>query len=334
MKRYNDISLKSFHTFGVDLKAPCLIEIDSIDDIYQLKYDGVFQKSFYVLGGGSNVLFLNIPEVVLKINIKGIEIAKQNEENVWITVKAGEEWDAFVQYCVENNFGGVENLSLIPGTAGAAPVQNIGAYGMEIKDSLESLKAINLNDFTVKDFSNQECRFAYRNSFFKNKENRHWIILETTYKLTKYNHRFVLNYGNISSALNNRQITLQAIRDMVIQQRTSKLPDVKLLGNAGSFFKNPYISLSKFEELKAIFPSVPSFQADSNNIKIPAAWLIEQSGLKGFRMNNVGIYEKQPLVIVNYGNATTKEILDFSDFIIKTVKEKFDITLEREVNIV
>jgi len=334
MKTYSNISLKPYHTFGIDIKAPLLIEIENLDDVYQLKNEVAFDKSYYVLGGGSNVLFLNIPEVVFKINIKGIEIAKQNEDNVWVTVKAGEEWDTFVEYCVKNNFGGVENLSLIPGTAGAAPVQNIGAYGMEIKDTFESLKAINLNDFTIKEFSNKECQFAYRNSFFKNKENRHWIILETTYKLTKHNHHFVLNYGNILTALNDRPITLQTIRDIVIQQRTSKLPDVNLLGNAGSFFKNPYISLSKFETLKATYPSVPSFQADSSKIKIPAAWLIEQSGLKGFRMDNVGTYEKQPLVIVNYGNATTKEILDFSDFIINTVKEKFDITLEREVNIV
>lgn len=334
MQIKKNISLKQYHTFGVDVEAPLLIEIDSIDDIYKLRSDGFFNKSFYVIGGGSNILFLNIPEVIFKINIKGIKIIKQTKANVWITVKAGEEWSSFVQYCVNNNFGGIENLSLIPGTVGAAPVQNIGAYGMEIKDSLESLKAINLNDFSIKNFSNADCRFSYRNSFFKNKVNGRWIILETTFKLTKQNHRFVLDYGNISSYLNGCFITLKAIHDVIIQQRTSKLPDFKQLGNAGSFFKNPYISLFQFEALKAAFPSVPSYFSDKNTIKIPAAWLIEQAGLKGFRIANVGTYEKQPLVIVNYGNATTQEIIDFSDFIIKKVKEKFDIELEREVNIV
>lgn len=334
MQIIKNVSLKQYHTFGVDVRAPLLIEIDCLDDIYKLRSDGIFHKSFYVLGGGSNVLFLNIPEVIIKNNFKGIEIIKQTEDNVWINVKAGEEWSIFVEYCVNNNFGGVENLSHIPGTVGAAPVQNIGAYGMEIKDSIESLKAISLNDFSIRNFSNKECQFSYRNSFFKNKDNGRWIILDVTFKLTKRNHRFVLNYGNISSYFDNCLISLKAIHDIITELRTSKLPDFKLLGNAGSFFKNPYISLSKFEALKAAYPSVPSFFTDINTVKIPAAWLIEQAELKGLRINNVGTYEKQPLVIVNYGDATTQEIIDFSDFIIKKVKEKFDIELEREVNIV
>lgn len=334
MQFYKNISLKQYHTFGVDVKAPLLIEIDCLDDIYKLRSDGIFRKSFYVLGGGSNVLFLNIPEVIIKNNLKGIEMVKQTEDHVWLTVKAGEDWSSFVQYCVNNNLGGIENLSLIPGTVGAAPVQNIGAYGMEIKDSLESLKAVNLDDFSIKVFSNTDCQFSYRNSFFKNKATGRWLIIEITIKLTKQNHRYVLNYGNISSYFNDSPITLKAIHDIIIQQRTSKLPDFKHLGNAGSFFKNPYISLSEFEALKADYPSVPSFFTDTNTVKIPAAWLIEQAGLKGFRINNVGTYEKQPLVIVNYGNATTQEIIDFSECIIKKVKQKFDIELEREVNIV
>lgn len=330
----NNISLKSFHTFGVDVNASALIEIESLTDIYTAKEKGYFNGSFYVLGGGSNVLFLNIPDTLIKVNIKGISVADENDDFIWLTVNAGENWDDFVRFCVENNYGGIENLSYIPGTAGAAPIQNIGAYGMEVKDSLERLKAISLSDFTIKEFSNKDCLFGYRDSFFKHKENDTWMILETTYKLTKKNHRWVLDYGNIKSFIENKTISLENIRNVVIQQRTAKLPDVNVLGNAGSFFKNPIIQVDRFKKLRIHFPTIPNFSASNDAVKVPAAWFIEQSGLKGMRQGNVGTHISQPLVIVNYGGATTREILDFAQLIIHSVYEKFDVQLEMEVNIV
>ncbi|HOU97466.1 MAG TPA: UDP-N-acetylmuramate dehydrogenase [Bacteroidales bacterium] len=334
MKILNNISLKSFHTFGVDVNASSLIEIESLSDIYTAKEKGCFNGSFYILGGGSNVLFLTIPEVIFKICFKGISIIKEDDDYIWITVNAGENWDDFVRYCVENNYGGVENLSYIPGTAGAAPIQNIGAYGTEIKDTLQRLNALSLTDFSVKEFSNKECAFGYRDSFFKHKENGQWIVLDSTYRLTKRNHNWVLNYGNIKSFIENKTLSLENIRNIVIQQRTAKLPDVSVLGNAGSFFKNPIISTEKFEQLKQSYPEIPFFSAANQKIKVPAAWLIEHAGLKGFKKGNVGTYVNQPLVIVNYGGATTTEIIEFAKMIVRNVSEKFDVELEMEVNIV
>lgn len=334
MKEFRNISLKSFHTFGVQVNANWLVEIETFDDINEIIAKGYFQRNFYILGGGSNVLFKNIPEVILKISIKGIEIVKEDADYVWIKVNAGEVWDDFVKFCVEKNYGGVENLSLIPGTTGAAPVQNIGAYGMEIKDTLESINALNLDTYVVENFKNEACHFSYRDSIFKHKENGRWLILNTTYKLTKQNHKFVLNYGNIASHIGNHECSLSLIREIVCEQRNAKLPDYKILGNAGSFFKNPVVPISIFEELKKLYGNVPSFPFSKESVKIPAAWFIEQSGMKGYRQGQVGTYVKQPLVIVNYGGASTQEILDFAELIINEVYKKYEVKLEMEVNII
>ncbi len=334
MKEFYKVSLKPYHTFGIDLDSNLLIEIESVSDTNLIISKGYFKRDFYILGGGSNVLFKKIPEIIFKVSIKGIEIVKEEEDNIWIKVYAGEVWDDFVRFCVEKNYGGIENLSLIPGTSGAAPVQNIGAYGMEVKDSLESLSALNIDTGVISVFKNEECRFSYRDSIFKHKENGRWLILDTTYKLTKRNHRFVLNYGNIAPHIGNIECNLSLIREIVCEQRNSKLPDCKVLGNAGSFFKNPVVPISKYEQLKKIHENIPSFSFSKELVKIPAAWFIEKSGMKGYRKEQVGTHIMQPLVIVNYGGATTQDILDFADLIISEVYKKFDIRLEMEVNLV
>jgi UDP-N-acetylmuramate dehydrogenase len=334
MNILSNISLKTYHTFGINIYAPFLFEIENEEDIFSLQKEKIFAQNYFILGGGSNVLFVNVPQYIIRIATKGIRIFDEDDNYVWVSVKAGEIWDDFVNFCVERNYGGIENLSLIPGTTGAAPVQNIGAYGVEIKDTLESLTALNLDDFSKKIFLNEACHFAYRDSIFKHKENGKWLILETTYKLTKKKHGFAIHYGNISRMLEGKEINLKNIRQVVIEQRKAKLPDPKEIGNAGSFFKNPYIQQSKFNDLIRQYPMMPYFETGNDLYKIPAAWLIEQSGFKGKRIGNVGTHVKQPLVLVNYGNATAIEIVDFANHVIKAVKARFDIDLEIEVNII
>ncbi len=246
---------------------------------------------------------------------------------------AGKEWDSFVEYCVQHNWGGLENLTLIPGTTGAAPVQKVGAYAIEVKNALVELCAFNIktNQFVI--FNNKDCQFEYRNSFFK-KHTQQWIIVHTTYTLTKNNHRFFLTYGNLQELIDINKTNLQEIRDTIINIRQAKLPDYKLFRNAGSFFKNPVVDSYKLSELKITFSQLPYYAIDDNYFKIPAAWPIEQAWFKNYRKGNVGTYFNQPLVIVNYSNTTSQETYDFSQFIIETIYQKFDIKLEIEVNIV
>lgn len=334
MKEFYKVSLKSYHTFGVDIESNLIIEIESISDIEKIVSKQYFNKNFYILGSGSNVLFKKVPQIIFKVAFKGIEIVKEDNEFIWIKVNAGEVWDDFVRFCVENNYGGIENLSLIPGTSGAAPIQNIGAYGMEVKDRLESLTALNINTGKVYVLKNQECQFYYRDSMFKHKNYGRWLILDTTFKLTKRNHRFITNYGNIASYIGNAECNLKLIRKIITQIRSTKLPDYNKLGNAGSFFKNPIVSKSKYEQLKKIYENIPSFSFSKDFVKIPAAWLIEKIGMKGYRKGQVGTHDIQPLVIVNYGGATTQDILDFANLITNEILKKFGIKLEMEVNLV
>lgn len=289
-----------------------------------------------ILGGGSNILFTkNVAGLVLHNQVKGIEIINETDSEVWIRSGAGETWHDLVLYCVSKNFGGLENLSLIPGSVGASPMQNIGAYGVEVKDVFYELDAFHLKEKYTRTFIADECKFGYRESIFKNELKGQFVIMNVTYRLFK-NSVFNISYGPVEKqleAMNIQQLSVKAVSDAVIAIRKSKLPDPSVLGNAGSFFKNPIIGLGQFNELKERNPSIPNFAA-LNGIKIPAAWLIEQCGFKGLRRGDVGCYEKQPLVIVNYGGATGSDIFSFSEGIIKKVKNTFGIELHREVNVV
>ncbi len=325
--------MKHLHTFGTDVYAPNLLVIENDDDLVKLLNDGFLQKDYYILGGGSNVLFLRVPEYVIVIRIKGIGVVDENEHFVWVRAKAGEIWDNFVGYCVEQNWGGLENLSLIPGTVGASPIQNIGAYGVEVKDTIQIVDAINLITFEKRKFTNNDCCFSYRNSYFKSSDEK-WLITEVLFKLTKKNHRFVLNYGNLINELTGHTISLSTVRQRIIDIRKKKLPEPQLLGNAGSFFKNPIVDASVFNDLLPCYPDMPFFRTEDNKIKIPAAWLIEKAGLKGYRVGDTGTYPMQPLVIVNYGKATPQDIYHFSEIIVNKVFDKFKVKLEREVNVV
>lgn len=297
-----------------------------------------FQKiPFLILGGGSNVLFTKDYEgIVLKNNLKGIDILNENQESVWIKAGGGELWHNLVMFCVENNWGGVENLSLIPGTVGAAPMQNIGAYGSEIKETFESLEAVNMQTGKLETFNKEECRFGYRESVFKNEFKGLYFISSVNLKLNK-NPVVNTDYGDIKAVLNEWGITLPTLQEVskaIISIRQSKLPDPAILGNAGSFFKNPVISSAHFEALKQKFPDIKSFPAPNGTIKVPGGWLIEQAGWKGKRIGNIGVHDKQALVLINYGGGTGKDLIQLAHDIIDSVKEKFDITLSPEVNII
>ncbi len=334
MKQYYNLPLKDLHTFGIEQHAKRTIEIENDNEIYELINLGVLNDDYFILGGGSNVLFLNVPSLIVRVCTKGIEIVFENNDYVHIKAKAGEIWDNFVDYCVKNGWGGLENLSLIPGTVGASPIQNIGAYGSEIKDSFVELTAINLKTKEQKVYKNHECHFSYRDSFFKKNITEKWFITEVVFRLTKTKHNYNLTYGNLKEYFANKDVSLNAIRKYIIQQRTEKLPNPKELGNAGSFFKNPIVDIVVLNKLRNFDEQVPYFTFDEKYFKIPAAWLIEKAGLKGYRCGNVGTYPKQSLVIVNYGGSTAKEIYDFSEYIISQIMQKFNIKLEREVNIV
>lgn len=337
MELFEDFSLKPFNTFGIDVNARYFAEATSEEDI--IKLAGNLQEDFQpllILGGGSNILFTkNFPGTVLKISTKGINIVKEDDEFVWIMAEAGENWDDLVKYSVEKGWGGLENLSAIPGNAGTGPVQNIGAYGVELKDTLVELETFDIESRKKRIFSNEECRFGYRDSVFKVKYKDRFIILNVTFHLKK-NPELMLDYGNIREELAEMKVNkpgIADVREAVCRIRARKLPDPTKTGNAGSFFKNPVISPERFEELKLQFPGIVSFPQDGK-IKLAAAWLIEQCGWKGKRVGNAGVHSSQPLVLVNSCNATGVEILKLGEEISKSVQEKFGVILEREVNIV
>lgn len=330
-----NISLKKFNTFGIDVTAKHFALFDTVDDLQQLSE--FRSHPTLILGGGSNILFTkNIDGYVLKNNITGIKKIKEDDEHVYIKAGAGENWHRFVLYCLDNNYAGVENLALIPGSTGATPMQNIGAYGVEIKEVVHAVEAFHVNDMKLVTFTNADCEFGYRESIFKNKCKDQFIITAVTYKLNKQP-KYNTTYGAIDEELkrmNVNSLSIQHIAQAVINIRSSKLPDPAVIGNAGSFFKNPEIENVVFEKLKTLFPAIVGYPLPSGNVKLAAGWLIEQCGWKGYRKGDVGCHAKQALVLVNYGNAKGSEIYSLSDEIIKSVFEKFNVTLQREVNIV
>ncbi len=332
-----NVSLKQYNTFGVDVKAKWYAEVYSEDDIVKLFTDDRWQsEKLLILGGGSNILFTqNFDGLVIRIAIQGIAHQKQGEE-VFVTSGAGVVWNDFVQYCVNNNFGGVENLSLIPGSVGASPVQNIGAYGVEVQDIFYSCRAFNIETGSFSTFYKDDCSFGYRESIFKGRLKGKTIITQVCFKLSKV---CALNttYGAISHELTRRGIAQPTIKDIstiVSQIRVDKLPDPSTIGSAGSFFKNPVISQEEFKKLQSVFPEIVHFCLANSTVKLAAGWLIEQCGWKGKVIGNTGTWKNQALVLVNHGNATGSEVYDLSERIIEDVKTKFNIQLEREVNVI
>src|SRR5690606_27954411 len=291
----------------------------------------------FILGGGSNMLLTrDIDSTVLHINLKGRQVISETENEVFIEINAGENWHEIVLWTLENNWGGFENLSLIPGNIGTAPIQNIGAYGTEIKDTLVSVKTIDVQTLQIKEFSNEACNFAYRDSIFKNELKGKHIIISVTFKLTKNKHLVRTNYGTIAHELKEMGITEASIKDVsnaVIKIRSEKLPNPEELGNSGSFFKNPIIKSDHLIKLKDLYPNIPSYEVGENEFKIPAGWLIEHAGLKGYREGDAGVHQKQALVLVNYGAATGNEILNLAKKVQQEVYEKYQIALQPEVNI-
>ena len=338
MTLQENISLKPYNTFGIDVTARLFTSFQTTEELTEI-LDYKLQKANgkLILGGGSNVLFTkDFDGLVLKNEIKGIELVKEDEDNIYVKAGAGENWHQFVLHCLQQNYAGVENLSLIPGNVGASPMQNIGAYGVEIKDVFHELEAFHLEEKTLQKFSLEDCQFGYRESVFKRKHKGEFVIASVTYRLNK-KPQFNTSYGAINhelESMNVKELSIQAISQAVINIRSSKLPDWKIIGNAGSFFKNPTIPAAQFNTLKSSFPTIPSFPFDGDNIKVPAGWLIEQCGWKGHREGDAGCYDKQALVLVNYGKAKGEEIYSLSEKIIASVKQKFEIELEREVNII
>jgi len=332
MEVFRNGSLKKFNTFNVDEKAKVLVEINRVSDLFTFLSKENQKDKMLVLGGGSNILFTKSYEgIIISLKNKGIKLIDEDENNILVEISSGESWNDFVVWAVENNFGGVENLSLIPGNVGAAPIQNIGAYGVELKDVFHSCKGIMLDTLNEFEFTKLDCEFNYRSSIFKSTLKNKTIITSVKLNLTKSKHNFNVDYKELKENLLDTELTIKNISDQVIQIRKSKLPDPKIFGNCGSFFKNPIINISRHESLINKFPDIPFFKIDNNNYKISAAWLIDQSDFKNKKVKNVGVYSNQPLVIINHGNAKGKDILDFAKEIKETVIGNFDIELEEEV---
>lgn len=338
-KIQRNVSLKKFNSFGFDVVANYFIEIQSVNDIISLISNPIFkEKKHLILSGGCNILFQNdfFDGLIIYVNNKGIEISEKEDNQVIIKAQAGEEWKEFVKMTVNHSFYGLENLSHVPGKVGASPVQNIGAYGVEVKDTILYVHAINLSTGKKRIFSKDECQFGYRNSIFKNELKNQYIIYAVEFLLKK-NSQLNLQYGNIQSFLTKKSIqnpTLIQLSEAICEIRDEKLPNLEVIGNAGSFFKNPLIDSILFENLKSIYPQMPSYPDSNGKVKIPAGWLIEHAGWKGFRQGDVGVYEKQALVLVNFGSATGKEIVALSKKIQESIKDKFGIFIETEVNFV
>jgi UDP-N-acetylmuramate dehydrogenase len=337
MQVHKNYLLKELNTFGISAYAKYFSEFNSTEELQVLLNNAEKQISTFILGGGSNVLFTkDFDGYVLKNNVPGIEVVKEDEDDIFIKAGAGVNWHHFVKYCVNNNYAGVENLSLIPGNVGASPMQNIGAYGVEIKDVFYELEAFHLHEKVIQKFTSADCEFGYRESVFKKKFKNQFVILNVTYRLKK-NPVFNISYGAIEHELERMKIeklSIKAISDAVIRIRSSKLPEPKIIGNAGSFFKNPVINQDQFFQVQKTHPNILFYKQDDAHFKIPAGWLIEQCGWKGYRSGDAGCYEKQALVLVNYGNASGNEIFELSEKIKLSVRDQFGILLETEVNII
>ena len=332
MKIHRNCSLKKFNTFSVDEKAQLLLEVDNISDIPNILSKQNKKDEILVLGGGSNILFTKSYDgLIINLKNKGKKIIQEDENSVLVEVSAGENWHDFVLWAIKNDFGGVENLSLIPGKVGAAPIQNIGAYGVELKDVFYSCKGLMLDSLSEFEFKKTECKFDYRTSIFKSKLKNKTVITSVKLILTKSEHNFNIDYKDLNINLLNTELSVKKISDEVIKIRTSKLPDPNFFGNCGSFFKNPIVNSFKYKSLLDKFPNTPAYKIDDDNYKISAAWLIDQSGFKNKKDKNVGVYENQPLVIINYGDATGNELLNFALKIKETIYNNFEIGLEEEV---
>ena len=333
-----NISLKPFNSFGIDVKASHFASFQSMEELEELLTIGHHEnKPPFILGGGSNILLKrDLDQWVLKNEMKGIEKLKEDDDFVYLKAGAGENWHGFVMECVKNNWGGVENLSLIPGNVGASPMQNIGAYGVEIKDVFVELQAFHRTDRELVRFNLEDCDFGYRESVFKQRYKDQFVLLNVTYRLRKQP-IFNTSYGAIEEELRRmgvESLSIAAISQAVINIRTSKLPDPTIIGNAGSFFKNPEVDQGKFLSLKKDFPTVVGYPMADGKVKLAAGWMIEQCGWKGFRRGDAGCHERQALVLVNYGRATGEEIFALSEEILQSVSKKFDVSLQREVNII
>lgn len=332
-----NVSLKHYNTFGFDIKAAFFTKVTHIEQLQTIFSDSNLPAQKLILGGGSNVLFLkNFDGLVIKIALEGISVISENDKQIIVKVASGVSWHAFVEYCITNNWAGVENLSLIPGTVGAAPMQNIGAYGVEIKDVFESLEALNIETLKIETFTASQCEFGYRESYFKHKGKGKYVILNVSFKLSKIPD-FKTSYGIINETLalmGVQELSIAAISEAVIKIRKSKLPDPSEIGNSGSFFKNPEISNDIFEQFHTNFPNAPFYKISDSIFKIPAGWLIEQAGWKGYRNGDVGVHAKQALVLVNYGSGTGPEIRNLASQIQDSVFKKFNIRIEPEVNFV
>lgn len=330
------ISLKEFNTFGLDV---CAKRFASFSTVAELK-SGLHQLNgdqLLILGGGSNVLLTqNFDGLVLKNEIKGIEVIEEDNQHITVAVGAGENWHQFVMHAIEHNWAGIENLSLIPGTVGAAPMQNIGAYGVEIKQVFDHLEAIEIATGQLHTFSNSACEFGYRESIFKKSHKGQFVITKVVFKLSK-TPEFNISYGAIQDTLKEMggsDLSIKAVSDAIIKIRQSKLPDPAEIGNSGSFFKNPEVDAIDYEGLKAEYPNIPGYKLPDGRIKIPAAWLIEQDGWKGKKFDQIGVHKNQPLVLVNYGQGKGADIRDLAFDIRSSVAKKFGIELTPEVNII
>ena len=336
MKIQENVSLLPYNTFGFEAKARYFVAVASVEQLQQLLGDPRWATTpKWILGGGSNVLLTqDVDALVIRNEIKGIEVVNENEEQVMLRVGAGENWHAFVLHCVEKGYAGVENLSLIPGTVGAAPMQNIGAYGVEIKDIFGNLEAVETATGTMRTFDAADCAFGYRESVFKTTLKDKYVITSVTFHLQK-KHVYNVSYGDIQKTLNEMGVTkhsVRAISDAVIKIRQSKLPDPAQIGNAGSFFKNPEIPKEQFEALKANFPALPGYPIGDDKVKVPAGWLIEQAGWKGHRAGEVGVHDRQALVLVHHGEGTGLQIKELAAEMQASVMEQFGVQLTPEVN--
>lgn len=329
-------SLKAYNTFGVAVYARYFTSVTSISQLREM-LDSDLHDQQLLLGGGSNILFTkDVEALVIHLNLKGIKEEVQNDKHVLLHVAAGENWHELVRYCVDKNYGGIENLSLIPGNAGTAPIQNIGAYGVEIKDVLESCKVLDKATGEIKTLQTEDCKFGYRDSIFKSKDKGKYIILSVQLKLTRKNHKIRTDYGAIKKKLELANCTdpsICDISDAVIRIRQSKLPDPKKLGNGGSFFKNPILSATEFQVFYHAHPEAPFYEMGNNEYKVPAGWLIDHAELKGYRQGDAGVHKKQALVLVNYGTASGKDILQLAKHIQETVHTKYGIQIVPEINI-
>lgn len=337
MQILDNTSLKDYNTFGIHAKARHFVSVNSTEELKKALSLKAHPKKF-ILGGGSNMLLTkDVEALVVHINIKGIEVFEETDDVILIKAFAGENWHEFVLWCLKHDFGGLENLSLIPGNVGSAPIQNIGAYGVELKDVFVSCEAMDVKSQKIETFDFEDCHFGYRDSIFKREAKDKYIITNVTFKLTKINHLLHTNYGAVLSELEKMKVqqpTIQDISKAVIAIRQSKLPDPKKIGNSGSFFKNPVISLEQLDVLKCNFQDIPSYMVSETEVKIPAGWLIEKAGFKGKTLGNYGVHRHQALVLVNYGNAKGADIYKLALLIQKTIHRIFNIQIETEVNII